>query len=136
MIEESGLKWSVVESIPVSESIKTGKLDSTKNMTRQNFISNYKQSIINMSKAGLGDIYLPNCLFDWVWTFSWLKTANFIHILIQKRWVSKQEKSQELALSWNSSQQSTWAHKCHSRYSVLQFYACGGLDSNRSGIWI
>ena len=61
MIEESGLKWSVVESIPVSESIKTGKIDSNNNMTRQNFISNYKQSIINMSKAGLGDIYVPMC---------------------------------------------------------------------------
>ena len=64
MIEESGLKWSVVESIPVSESIKTGKIDSTNNMTRQNFISNYKQSIINMSKAGLGDIYVPMCWVD------------------------------------------------------------------------
>ena len=69
MIEESGLKWSVVESIPVSESIKTGKIDSTTNMTRQNFISNYKQSIINMSKAGL-DILCYNFMpvVDWTRT--------------------------------------------------------------------
>jgi len=69
MIEESGLKWSVVESIPVSESIKTGKIDSTNNMTRQNFISNYKQSIINMSKAGL-DILCYNFMpvVDWTRT--------------------------------------------------------------------
>ena len=53
MIEEAGLKWSVVESIPVAESIKTGKIDPVSNMTRQNFINNYKQSIVNMSKAGL-----------------------------------------------------------------------------------
>ena len=53
MIEEAGLKWSVVESIPVAESIKTGKTDQNSKMTRQNFINNYKQSVINMSKAGL-----------------------------------------------------------------------------------
>ena len=54
MIEEAGLKWSVVESIPVAESIKTGKTDPKSQMTRQTYINNYKQSIINMSK-GIND---------------------------------------------------------------------------------
>ena len=69
MIEEAGLKWSVVESIPVAESIKTGKPDPNSKITRQTFITNYKQSIINMSKAGL-DILCYNFMpvVDWTRT--------------------------------------------------------------------
>ena len=75
LIEASGLKWSVVESIPVHESIKTGKpCESTKN-SRQFYINTYKQSIINMSKAGL-DILCYNFMpvVDWTRTdleFEW-----------------------------------------------------------------
>ena len=52
MIESYGLSWSVVESIPVHESIKTGK-DAPDGRTRQDFIDSYKQSIANMAKGGL-----------------------------------------------------------------------------------
>ena len=75
LIEASGLKWSVVESIPVHESIKTGKpCDFTQN-SRQFYINAYKQSIINMSKAGL-DILCYNFMpvVDWTRTdleFEW-----------------------------------------------------------------
>ena len=46
MIESAGLSWSVVESIPVPESIKTGQ--NYNGLRRQDFINNYKQSIINI----------------------------------------------------------------------------------------
>ena len=46
-IESYGLKWSVVESLPVSESIKYGGQD------RDSLIENYKLSLINLAKAGL-----------------------------------------------------------------------------------
>ena len=52
LIESYGLSWSVVESIPVHESIKTGK-DAPDGRTRQDFIDSYKQSIANMAKGGL-----------------------------------------------------------------------------------
>lgn len=69
LIEDAGLTWSVVESIPVHESIKTGKPDLKTGQSRQHFINNYKQSIINMSKAGL-DILCYNFMpvVDWTRT--------------------------------------------------------------------
>lgn len=69
LIEAAGLKWSVVESIPVHESIKTGKPDVTSGRNRKYFIDNYKQSIKNMAKAGL-DILCYNFMpvVDWTRT--------------------------------------------------------------------
>ena len=49
-IESFGLRWSVVESLPVSESIKYGGAD------RDKLIENYKVSLANLGKAGIHTI--------------------------------------------------------------------------------
>ena len=46
-IESSGLRWSVVESLPVSESIKYGGVD------RERLLENFKISLANLGKAGI-----------------------------------------------------------------------------------
>ena len=59
-IESFGLRWSVVESLPVSESIKYGGAD------RDKLIENYKVSLANLGKAGIHTIcynFMP--VLDW-----------------------------------------------------------------------
>ncbi|MCI1246516.1 MAG: mannonate dehydratase [Prevotella sp.] len=62
-IESYGLHWSVVESLPVSESIKYGGAD------RDQLIENYKVSLKNLSECGIHTIcynFMP--VLDWART--------------------------------------------------------------------
>jgi len=62
-IEQSGLAFDVIESVPVHEDIKLG------NPSRDILIENYKQNIRNLGKAGIKVIcynFMP--IFDWTRT--------------------------------------------------------------------
>ena len=62
-IESHGLCWSVIESLPVSESIKYGGKD------REQLIENYKTSLKNIGMAGIKTVcynFMP--VIDWVRT--------------------------------------------------------------------
>ena len=62
-IESFGLKWSVVESLPVSESIKYGGAQ------RDKLIENYKISLANLGRAGITTVcynFMP--VIDWIRT--------------------------------------------------------------------
>ena len=63
MIESHGMRWSVVESLPVSESIKYAGED------RDRLIDNYISSLTALGQAGIGTVcynFMP--VFDWTRT--------------------------------------------------------------------
>jgi mannonate dehydratase len=63
LIEDAGLKWSVIESVPVQEDIKK------RSGNYERYIANYRQSLLNIGQCGIGKVcynFMP--ILDWTRT--------------------------------------------------------------------
>ncbi|MDL2247915.1 mannonate dehydratase [Bacteroides sp. OttesenSCG-928-J23] len=104
-IEDAGLRWSVVESLPVSEEIKYG------GENRDQLIVNYIQSLTNLGKAGIQTVcynFMP--VIDWIRTdlnypwgdgtsslyFNKIRFAYFDLLILKRDGAEKDYTSQEL----------------------------------------
>lgn len=93
MIASAGLSWSVVESVPVHEAIKTRSADS------EQYLKNYCETLINLSACGIKTVcynFMP--VLDWTRTqldlemkdgskalyFNWIDLAYFDIYILQR----------------------------------------------------
>ncbi|WP_092168679.1 mannonate dehydratase [Cyclobacterium xiamenense] len=63
VIEDAGLRWLVVESVPVHEAIKT------RSAACENYLENYRKTLIHLAQAGIGLVcynFMP--VLDWTRT--------------------------------------------------------------------
>ncbi|MET3981094.1 mannonate dehydratase [Mucilaginibacter sp. UYP25] len=63
LIEDAGLRWSVIESVPVHEDIKK------RSGNHQQYLENYRQSLLNIGQCGLNIVcynFMP--ILDWTRT--------------------------------------------------------------------
>lgn len=105
-IEDAGLRWSVVESLPVSEGIKNNAPN------RDELIDNYIVSLENLGKCGLKTIcynFMP--VIDWIRTdldykladgtstlfFDKIKFAYFDILILNRKEADKDYTSEELS---------------------------------------
>jgi mannonate dehydratase len=76
-IKDAGLRWSVVESLPVSEAIKYGGSESDQ------LIANYIESLTNLGEAGINTVcynFMP--VIDWIRTdleYPWADGASSLY---------------------------------------------------------
>lgn len=119
-IESAGLRWSVVESLPVCEAIKYGGAD------RDRLIENYKQSLENLGRCGIHTIcynFMP--VLDWARTeldhawedgstslyFNKVKFVYFDCYILKRDGAEKDYTAEELAAAAEMDKQMTDADK-------------------------
>ncbi|QBN18335.1 mannonate dehydratase [Flavobacterium nackdongense] len=119
-IEDAGLRWSVVESLPVSEGIKNNASN------RDQLIDNYIVSLENLGKSGLKTIcynFMP--VIDWIRTdldykledgtstlyFDKIKFAYFDILILNRKEADKDYTSDELAKVYELDKTITEAEK-------------------------
>ncbi|MCL1667788.1 mannonate dehydratase [Elizabethkingia ursingii] len=94
IVEEAGFRWSVVESVPVHEAIKTRSEDAA------HYIENYRQTLKNLAENGIKTIcynFMP--VLDWTRTqldlelkdgskalyFNWIDLAVFDLFMLKRK---------------------------------------------------
>ncbi len=116
-VEDKNLHFDVIESVPVHEDIKLG-LD-----TRDRYIENYKQNIINLGKAGVKVIcynFMP--VFDWTRTQLHKELADGSNALVYyKEDLDKMDPlTGELTLpGWDSSYTKESLHALFAQYAKV-----------------